>query len=447
MFSIDELKDRKIVQWALACGRLLPSLCRTLACILALTFVPLACDSAREAEEQPPALADAAPSNQTPVERGEYLVEGLLQCMICHSERDWSEPGAPPRQDLRGAGKVFREDGDVRIVAGNLTPDPETGIGEWTDEELARAIRRGIGRDGRRLHPLMYYNSFRHLSDADVEAVIAYLRSLEPVRNPLPPTRLRPEDRERLEAEDPPELDPVDLSAPDPMERGRALVTLGDCRGCHTAWSGPRGPLFAGGNRIQRGDRVAFSANITPHPTGMPYGPDAFVQVMRSGKGGALSPLMPWVAFRQLSDEDLRAMHTHLQTVLPFPHRINNQVTPTECEVCGQSHGLGEENTIAAAAEVELDPADYDRYTGSYHSPARGYALTVTSGDDGLLIRAGESPPAKLVPVSRSRFWEGLQLRVPVRFEFGEAGDAERLVFERPAPDGPVVLERREAGS
>ncbi|MDX1579914.1 MAG: c-type cytochrome, partial [Gemmatimonadota bacterium] len=369
-----------------------------------------------------------------------------LQCMICHSEREWSEPGAPPREDRRGAGKVFREEGDARIVASNLTPDPETGIGEWTDEELAHAIRRGIGRDGRRLHPLMYYNSFRHLSDADVEAVIAYLRSLEPVRNPLPDTKLPEDERERLEAAAPTELDPVDLSSPDPLERGRALVTLGDCRGCHTAWSGPRGPLYAGGNRIQRGERVAYSSNITPHPTGMPYGPDAFVTVMRSGKGGTLSPLMPWIVFRQLSDEDLRAMHAFLQTVLPFPHQVNNRVEPTACEVCGQSHGLGDENALDAAAEFELDPAEYDRYTGSYHSPARGFTLTVTAGDSGLRVRAGDRPPAKLVPISRNRFWEGWRLRVPVRFEFGDAGDAQRLVVERPAPDGPVVLEKREDG-
>lgn len=415
---------------------------------LALSLAPSACDSPPEADA-PPAAADdtdAAATAGTPVERGEYLVEGLLQCMICHSERAWSEPGAPPREDRRGAGKVFRDDGDERIVAGNLTPDPETGIGEWTDDELARAIRRGIGRDGRRLHPLMYYNSFRHLSDADVEAVIAYLRTLDPVRNPLPETTLAPETRERLEARDPTELHPVDPSASDPVERGRALVTLGDCRGCHTAWSGPRGPLFAGGNRIERGGQVAFSTNITPHPTGMSYGEDAFVSVMRSGKGGTLSPLMPWVAFRELSDEDLRAMHAYLQTVLPFPHQVNNRVEPTACEVCGQRHGLGEENAIRAAAEVTLDPADYDRYTGTYHSASLGAALTVAARDSALWIRAGDGPAAKMVPISPARFWEGWRLRVPVRFEFGDAGEAERLVFERPAPDGAVVLEKREAG-
>lgn len=412
--------------------------------LIALVTLPLACDSAPEAA-RPPASANVAESGQTPVERGQYLVEGLLQCMICHSERDWSEPGAPPADDRKGAGRIMREDGDYRIVAGNLTPDPETGIGEWTSEELARAIRRGIGRDGGRLHPLMYYNSFRHLSDADVDAVIAYLRSLDPIRNPLPTTKLRSEERERLEAEAPPELDPVDLSAADPVERGRALAMLGDCRGCHTAWTGPRGPFLAGGNRIERGERVAFSSNVTPHATGIPYGQDAFVSVMRTGRGGTLSPLMPWVVFRNLSDEDLHAMYAYLQSVEPFPHHVDNRAEPTYCEVCGQSHGLGELNSREVPSETQLDAADYTRYTGSYRSERHGLSMTVTAGDSALMIQARSDAPTALVPISRSRFWGPLWLRVPLRFEFGEGDDAQRLIVERPWPDDAVVLEKRNA--
>lgn len=412
---------------------------------VALLALPLACDAARETT-QTRASTSAAEPQQTPVERGQYLVEGLLQCMICHSERNWSEPGAPPSEGQKGAGRIFREDGDYRIVAGNLTPDPESGIGRWSSVELARAIRRGIGRDGRRLHPLMYYNSFRHLSDADVDAVIAYLRSLDPIRNPLPATKLRQEERERLEAETPTELDPVDLSASDPVERGRALVMLGDCRGCHTAWSGPRGPLFAGGNRIERGERVAFSSNITPHSTGIPYGREAFVSVMRSGRGGTLSPLMRWIAFRKLSDEDLHAMHTYLHSVEPFPHHVDNRAEPTYCEVCGQAHGLGELNSpLDVTSEVELDPASYVRYTGSYRSARLGRTLVVTARDSGLMVQAGDNAPIRMIPISRSRFWGPLWLRVPLRFEFGRGGYAQRLIIERPWPDDAVVLEKRRA--
>ena len=81
------------------------------------------------------------------VERGKYLSEGLLQCFVCHSERDWKKPGAPPIPALKGAGQVWP--GRPWLTAPNLTPDNETGSGTWTDDMLIRAIREGVGHDGR----------------------------------------------------------------------------------------------------------------------------------------------------------------------------------------------------------------------------------------------------------------------------------------------------------
>jgi len=75
-------------------------------------------------------------------------------------------------------------------VAPNLTPDPETGSGNWSDDALARAIREGAGHDGRALFPMMPYENFRYLSDEDVASIVVFLRTLPPVRNPLPTTRL-----------------------------------------------------------------------------------------------------------------------------------------------------------------------------------------------------------------------------------------------------------------
>ena len=135
------------------------------------------------------------------------------------------------------------------LVSPNLTPDRETGAGAWTDDMFARAIREGIGHDGRVLHPQMWYGSFRSLSDEDLASVIVYLRSLDPVSNPLPATKL-PAGREPLVAPEP--LDgPVPL--PDqstPIARGAYLVRVADCQGCHTAWEAPLIPgLFGGGNQ------------------------------------------------------------------------------------------------------------------------------------------------------------------------------------------------------
>ena len=78
------------------------------------------------------------PRSPERVARGKYLSEGLLQCFVCHSERDWKKPGAPPIPATRGAGVVWR----AGLVAPNLTPDVETGIGRWTDDMLVRRFTR-----------------------------------------------------------------------------------------------------------------------------------------------------------------------------------------------------------------------------------------------------------------------------------------------------------------
>jgi hypothetical protein len=77
-----------------------------------------------------------------------------------------------------------------RVVSPNITPDPETGAGTWTDEQLARAIREGISHDGRALFPLMPYEDYSHLSDEDLASVVVYLRSLRPVRHVIPKTEI-----------------------------------------------------------------------------------------------------------------------------------------------------------------------------------------------------------------------------------------------------------------
>ena len=405
-------------------------------CVL-LTVATLAlsaCDQGGDARET---AADSAA-----VERGRYLAEGLLLCVICHSERDWDRPGGPPVEGMAAAGRVWWDDEERgRLVAPNLTPDTETGIGRWTDEELVRSIRTGIGRDGRHLHLLAYSDALRHLADRDVEAVIAYLRSLEPIHNPLPETALPEAAQAGLASDRPAEPSPVDLTVDDPVQRGRALVMLGNCDGCHTAHRAPRRPpLFSGGNLIERDGRAAFSANITPHATGVPYDADAFIEVIRTGKQGTLSPLMPWVAYRKLSDRDLRAVHAFLQTQLPVEHRISNRGERSHCPVCDQRHGMGRLNPRPATQGIELDPTLHTRYQGAYRHPRRGITLDVTMGDDGLRIGFQGRRATRLIALSTSRFLApGLTPR-PLRFVLpDDGGPAERLIMENMEPD---TLER-----
>jgi hypothetical protein len=125
------------------------------------------------------------------VDRGRYIFMGLSGCVHCHSPLEKSQRGFPPVTGMTGAGQVLVENASLgRIVAPNLTPDMQTGSGTWTDDQLARAIREGIGHDGRPLFPMMPYQNFRSMSDEDLASVIVFLRSLRPIRRELPKTAI-----------------------------------------------------------------------------------------------------------------------------------------------------------------------------------------------------------------------------------------------------------------
>lgn len=280
-------------------------------------------------------------------ERGRYLVEGLAHCFHCHSELDSRSAGAPPVAAKKGGGKVVLVQGPIRLVAANITPDLETGVGAWSDGQLARAIREGISHDGRVLAG-MPTEEYSILSDEDVASIVVYLRSIKPVRNALPKTHLPPEVQKSLQ--------PVSITAPvpppdfsNPFKRGAYYVSVGRCAGCHT----PRdkngqeiGGLEFGGGGVFEGN--VASTNITPDPSGISHYDDVmFVRTMRTGRVGGirrLSPIMPWVYFRTMSDEDLKAIFAYLRRLKPARHRIDNAEPPTYCRRCGGRHGLGQLN-------------------------------------------------------------------------------------------------------
>ena len=284
------------------------------------------------------------------LERGRYIVEGIAHCFECHSEVDWEKPGGQPREGRKGSGTEFAKYGFPWLVAPNISPDTETGAGTWTDEQLARAIREGIGHDGRRLFPVMPYMYFRRMSDEDLASVIVYLRSVEPVHNALPKTSIPEPMKGSLPAPQP-IYEPVpspDLS--NPVARGEYLATLASCSSCHTPRNqdGPNSQLaFAGGATFKGPWGEVNSANITPDASGIGYYDEAlFIKTLRSGHVGArqLSSIMPWGYFRNMTDEDLKAIFAYLRTLAPVRHRVDNTETPTECPVCKRRHGHGEMN-------------------------------------------------------------------------------------------------------
>jgi mono/diheme cytochrome c family protein len=282
--------------------------------------------------------------------RGKNLFSG---CEGCHSPHDWTRHDAPVPPGMHGAGQIlpFTEGVPGRIVAPNLTPDPETGAGSWTDDMLARAIREGIGHDGRTLFPMMPYPHYRLLPDEDVASLVTYIRTLPPVRNPLPKTEIIFPVRYLIRSVPEPIVAPVpppDLSTP--VKRGEFLVNVTGCSDCHTPQRQGqpiKGLDYAGGYMLAGlWGRVA-SANITPDPSGIPYYDEAlFLQVMRTGyvKTRKLNQIMPWWEFRNMTDEDLKAMFAYLRTLPPVRHNVDNTEALAPCRLCGSVHGLGDRN-------------------------------------------------------------------------------------------------------
>lgn len=278
--------------------------------------------------------------NSEQIERGRYLFHNVFECVGCHSARDYTRFGAPVKPDGIGQGVVMPSQLGLpgRVVAPNITPDKETGIGNWTDGEVLRAMREGVDREGNALFPFMPYLSYRNMSDQDAEAIVAYLRSLPPIRNPLPQTELALPVALMIKGAP----RPLTGSVPPPKREvsaayGEYLVRVGDCAGCHTMQE-KGAPLkemdLAGGFALNFPEGSVVSANITPDmETGIgSWTEDGFVsrfkQYQEFARNGA-PPLtrdnftiMPWLAYSEMEEDDLRAIYRYLRTVKPVRHKV-----------------------------------------------------------------------------------------------------------------------------
>ncbi|HYT73390.1 MAG TPA: c-type cytochrome [Vicinamibacterales bacterium] len=291
----------------------------------------------------------------TPVrlERGRYLVTSAeTPCMLCHSPLDPTGGELKVKDGMMLAGRNWAPDGAPFVTASNLTPDPETGIATWTDDQLARAIREGIGHDGRTLFPIMPYESYRNMSDEDLASIIVYLRSVKPIRNPLPKSAVPFPLNHLINSVPEPVEAPVSPDLSTPEKRGRYIATLAVCSDCHTPMDdhGARVPgmEYAGGQTMEyAGWQSAASANLTPSVNGIPYyTEDLFIETIRTGKVRArhLNGMMPTRYFRNMTDQDLKDIFAYLKTLKPVDHYVDNALPPTPCPKCGLKHGGGERN-------------------------------------------------------------------------------------------------------
>jgi mono/diheme cytochrome c family protein len=368
-------------------------------------------------------------ATQKRIERGEYLTNSILKCFVCHSPRDTTQPGFPPIESKKGAGAILWDTEKSRMVAPNITPDKETGAGNWTDDMFSRAIREGIGHDGRALSLPMYWTTYRELSDEDLASVVVYLNTLKPVKNKLPKRRLSTESEKSLQGRSLPltaEVKEKDLTTL--INRGRHLIRVADCVGCHTSWYKRNPGMFGGGNKLEKinDSSFVFSTNLTPDATGLKgWTPELFMHVMRTGKSGVLDPVMPWVAYKNLSDEDLKAIFLALQELPPVNHKVINGIENSYCEVCEQEHGYGKHNKIKPLTEVAFNKKLYPDFVGSYAHPD-GFSIEVSMKENKLMISEG-GDPVELVPVANNRF-EALGFSTPVSFKRDKTGNVKWLI-------------------
>jgi mono/diheme cytochrome c family protein len=265
------------------------------------------------------AFAAAAAWAQKPalVERGKYLMDGIVACGNCHIPRD--EKGQLQR--AKGLSGGFLLDvPEFKIYTSNITPDPETGIGKWTDAQLARAIREGVRPDKSVIGPPMPIEFYRHLADDDLVAIIAYLRAQPAVKNAVP--------RSTFRIPLPPSYGPPvgKVKAPSPRNKvkyGKYLVEIGHCMDCHTPRN-EKGELVrsregAGGQVIAGPWGESVSRNLTP--TGLKDWTDAQIaKAIREGvdrNGQHYRPPMGFEFYATINDADMSAVIAYLRSLKP----------------------------------------------------------------------------------------------------------------------------------
>lgn len=268
------------------------------------------------------------------IARGNYLFNHVNGCVDCHSPVDETRFGYPVIPGSVGKGKIVIPGPGMpgTIVAPNITPDPETGAGRWTDGQLLRAIREGIGHDGRVLFPMMPYSDFRNLSDEDAYSVVAYMRTLPQATSSLPATTVKFPVNLFIKSLPSP-VDPVPpANRADPVAYGRYLTNIGGCRFCHSPVDNDgypvKGKEFSGGQEFELAPGArAVTANLTPdRETGIGTWSEAdwlekFAQYKDYAANGSpvvepnMNTAMPWLIFCNIETNDLRAIFAYLKTV------------------------------------------------------------------------------------------------------------------------------------
>ncbi len=246
-------------------------------------------------------------------------MEGVVACGNCHFVR--GDKGQPLLEKGLSGGMLFDEP-PLKAYAANITPDKDTGIGKWTDAQLAKAIREGVRPDKSLIGPPMPMEFYRHLSDADLVAIIAYLRAQPAVKNEVP--------KSKYNMPLPPSYGPAvkEVKAPamsNKLKYGEYLANIGHCMDCHTPRN-DKGMLLhdkrgAGGMVFKGPWGASVSRNLTPDASGLKDWSDAQIaKAIREGvdrSGQHYKPPMGFDFYKTINDADMGALIAYLRSLKP----------------------------------------------------------------------------------------------------------------------------------
>jgi mono/diheme cytochrome c family protein len=283
-----------------------------------------------------------ASSDPAIIERGRVLVQGTAHCSSCHGGYERLHPEAL-RSDVALVGGLPLVPPFGTFYPPNITPDGATGIGAWSDAEIARVVRTGVRRDGT-LSVFMKL-SVGPMSDADLTAVVSYLRAAAPVAHAVPPSEpgfiaLAMVTFMSLPPDPSDGLADVPGGAEPSIERGDYLVHgPAVCVNCHSP-TDPSNPLaLAPGRELSGSDPMPseldstmefVAPNLTCDPHGVTgrLGEDEFVARFASGTRGYTASIMPWECFSRISEGDVRSIYRYLHSVPPAARDVGPSYRP-----------------------------------------------------------------------------------------------------------------------
>ncbi|HWF95644.1 MAG TPA: c-type cytochrome [Xanthobacteraceae bacterium] len=265
------------------------------------------------------AASTSAAFSQSPVERGSYLVNSLMTCHNCHT------PIGPngPQFDRAFSGGLHFSDAAFEVTAANITPDPETGIGKWSADDIKKTLLTGVRPNGAPLAPAMPTAFYKVLTARDIDGIAAYLKSVKPIENKV----AAPVYKVAMAREDVPgasqQMSEADFG--DKVKHGFYLATIAHCMECHTPETGGRHDfslLGKGGREFKGPWGVSVSRNLTSSKTaGLGGWSDAEIKrAITHGldkDGSKLKPPMGFGFYAKMTDGDLDDVVAWLRTLPP----------------------------------------------------------------------------------------------------------------------------------